>query len=273
MTRPGPAPRMQHRARKRFGQNFLEDFSVITRIINAIDIRETDHLVEIGPGKGALTESLVQQSRHLDVIEIDRDLAAYLRSRYAATENLTIHCTDALKTDFQSLTVGSEKLRIIGNLPYNISTPLLFHLLDQQANIRDMHFMLQKEVVDRICANPGSKTFGKLSVMIQFHCKTEALFNVPPHSFIPEPKVTSAVVRLTPRESPQYWVKNPDDFRSLVNQAFSKRRKTLRNALKGFLSAEEIESTGIDPTARAETLEIEDYTRLSDTYSATHVKQ
>lgn len=255
-----------HRPRKRFGQNFLQDSSVLFEILAAINARETDQIIEIGPGTGALTGSLLSQCHHLDVVEIDRDLAAHLDIRFSHSENLSIHCKDALNMNFSDFKTSTKKIRIIGNLPYNISTPLLFHLLEQQVCIQDMHFMLQKEVVDRICAKPGSKAFGKLSIMMQFHCKTEKLFDVLPHSFKPAPKVTSAFIRLVPRSPPKYSVNNLDAFQVLVKQAFSQRRKTLKNTLKGYLSADDIASVGVDPLARAETLDIGDYTRLSDLY-------
>lgn len=257
----------QHRPRKRFGQNFLQDSSVIFEILDAVNAQDGDKIVEIGPGTGALTGALLSQCRQLDVIEIDRDLAADLKRKFSDFSHFRIHCQDVLKVNFSEFQQSNQKIRVVGNLPYNISTPLLFHLLDQQqAYIQDMHFMLQKEVVERICANPGSKVFGKLSIMMQFYCQPEKLFDVMPKSFNPAPKVSSAFVRLSPRSSPKYTVDNMDTFQSLVKQAFSQRRKTLKNALKGFLSADDIASVGVDPLARAETLSIEDYTCLSDLY-------
>jgi 16S rRNA (adenine1518-N6/adenine1519-N6)-dimethyltransferase len=259
-----------HRPRKRFGQNFLHDPSVVSEILAAINPQPHEHLVEIGPGTGALTDPLLSRCGYLDVIEIDRDLAARLNIRYSRSTNLNVLCADALNVNFADFRRSGEPLRIIGNLPYNISTPLLFHLLEQHSCIRDMHFMLQKEVVDRICAVPGSKAFGKLSIMVQFHCAAVKLFEVSAHSFKPAPKVSSAVVRLTPRPSPEYSVSDIASLKMLVGQAFSRRRKTLSNALKGYLSADEIASIGIDPSERAETLAVADFARLSDLYSAKH---
>jgi 16S rRNA (adenine1518-N6/adenine1519-N6)-dimethyltransferase len=254
----------QIRARKRFGQHFLQDPSVTADILAAVNPQSHDHFVEIGPGTGALTVPLLARCGRLDVMEIDRDLAALLNRRLSAAEHLNIHCGDALKMNLADLQHSGEKIRVIGNLPYNISTPLLFHLLDQASCIQDMHFMLQKEVVDRICAEPGSKVFGKLSVMLQFCCVAEKLFEVSSRSFKPEPKVNSAIVQLTPRALEKQSVTDMNTFAALVGQAFSQRRKTLRNALKGYLSADEIAAAGIDPMARAETVDIAGYTRLSN---------
>ncbi|MCI0666497.1 MAG: 16S rRNA (adenine(1518)-N(6)/adenine(1519)-N(6))-dimethyltransferase RsmA [Methylococcaceae bacterium] len=256
---------LTHRPRKRFGQNFLHDPSVVSEILAAIDPKRHEHLVEIGPGTGALTDPLLSRCDCLDVIEIDRDLAAHLKIRFSVSANLNVVCADVLNVRLTDFRKCNEALRIIGNLPYNISTPLLFHLLEQQSCIQDMHFMLQKEVVDRICAEPGSKAFGRLSIMLQFLCEAEKLFEVSSNSFRPAPKVSSAVVRLTPRSFPEYPV-DVDAFKTLVGQAFSRRRKTLRNALKGYLSPEEIASTGVNPSARAETVDIAGFARLSDLY-------
>ncbi|MGH8550224.1 MAG: 16S rRNA (adenine(1518)-N(6)/adenine(1519)-N(6))-dimethyltransferase RsmA [Methylococcales bacterium] len=258
---------MIHRPRKRFGQNFLHDPSVVAEILAVIHPQRHEHLVEIGPGTGALTDPLLSRCDFLDAIEIDRDLAARLKIQYSGSAKLKVLCADALDVNFTDLRKSTEQLRIIGNLPYNISTPLLFHLLEQQSCIRDMHFMLQKEVVDRICAEPGSKVFGRLSVMLQFHCDAEKLFEVSSCSFRPAPKVNSAVVRLMPRPSPKYSVTDIAALKTLVGQAFSRRRKTLRNALNGYLSADEIASTGVSPSVRAETVGVADFTRLSDLYS------
>ncbi len=254
----------QYRPRKRFGQNFLQDPSVIADILTAVNPQPQDHFVEIGPGTGALTVPLLPRCDRLDVIEIDRDLAALLSRRFSAAANLNIFCGDALKVKLANFQRSGEKIRVIGNLPYNISTPLLFHLLDQASCIQDMHFMLQNEVVDRICAEPGSRIFGRLSVMLQFRCVAEKLFEVSSHSFKPPPKVSSAVVRLMPRPSAKVSVTDMDTFLAVVSQAFSQRRKTLRNALKGHLSADEIESAGVDPMTRAETVDIAGYSRLSN---------
>ncbi len=252
-----------HRARKRFGQNFLHDPGVIQRIIDAVKPKTGDNLVEIGPGLGALTEQLYQASGRLHVVELDRDLVERLQQRYGNAANFHIHSADALKFDFSAL-ADEHKLRIVGNLPYNISTPLLFHLMDQIDSIRDIHCMLQKEVVDRICAGPGDNNYGRLSVMIQYHCETQHLFNVTAAAFQPPPKVYSAILRLTPHAQPPIQVNDEALFARLVAQAFSQRRKTLRNSLKSFLNIEQIEAAGVAAGARPETLGLEDFARLSN---------
>jgi len=263
---------MTHRARKRFGQHFLHDQSVIDWILAAIDPQPNQHLVEIGPGKGALTERLLPRCRRLDIIELDRDLVALLRNRFADHDRLSIHSADALRFDFSKLSATDEKLRLIGNLPYNISTPLLFHLVDHRHCIADMHFMLQKEVVDRLSAGPGSKRYGKLSVMIQYHYQVEQLFDVPAEHFEPKPKVLSAIARLVPHKAPPVLVDNLNRLQQVVTQAFSQRRKNLRNALKPLFSETEIKALHIDPAARAETLGLEDFARLSN-YRSKHSKE
>ena len=257
---------MTHKARKRFGQNFLHDPGVIRRIVEAIHPLPDQRLVEIGPGQGAITLPLLQACGRLDVVELDRDLIAPLAGKATERGTLTIHQTDALKFDFQPL-ANDGPIRVIGNLPYNISTPLLFHLLDQAHCIEDMHFMLQKEVVNRMAASPGNGDYGRLSVMIQYHCRVIPLFNVSPGAFKPAPKVNSAFVRLIPYRKPPVDVKDPQQLGTLVRQAFSQRRKTLRNTLKGTLSATEISAVGIDPGARAETLALQDYAALANLIS------
>ncbi len=260
---------MMHRPRKRFGQNFLHDNQVIDEIISMINAQHTDHIVEIGPGKGALTEFLIGQCRQLDIIELDRDLVAVLNAKFKHANDLQIHCADALKIKFDDLLAGAEdKLRIVGNLPYNISTPLLFHLLDYSPIIDDMHFMLQKEVVNRICAQPGSKTYGRLSVMIQYHCSARKIIDVEAESFTPKPKVSSAVLRLVPHQQSNIRVKNLATFQNLVGRAFSQRRKTLRNSLRPLLSEDEIRLVKVNPNARAETLTVLEFAQLSDLYDS-----
>jgi 16S rRNA (adenine1518-N6/adenine1519-N6)-dimethyltransferase len=254
----------EHRARKRFGQNFLHDESVIEHIIASINPQAGERLVEIGPGLGALTGRLLEAAGRLDVVELDRDLIPKLAVKFASTGELLIHEADALKFDFRSLVNEGEQLRIIGNLPYNISTPLLFHLLDTAEIIRDMHVMLQKEVVDRMTASPGSSDFGRLTVMLQYRCKVTRLFAVGPESFSPAPKVESAIARLTPYASLPFTAKSEGALAKLVSQAFSQRRKMLRASLKGLLSIEQIEACGIDPTRRPETLSVQQFVRLSD---------
>ena len=240
--------------RKRFGQHFLHDPGVIRRILDAIAPVPEDRIVEIGPGRGALTWGLLQRARALDVIEIDRDLARSLQADSRATKNLRMHVADALDTDFLRLRADGGPLRIVGNLPYNISTPLLFRLLSQRAAIADMHFMLQKEVVDRMTAQPSNKTYGRLTVMLAAVAEVEKLFDVGPGAFQPPPKVWSAIVRLRPTLAPRFDIGNDGVLRMLVTAAFSHRRKMLSNGLKGLLTPEEIESCGIDSQLRPEAL-------------------
>jgi len=254
---------MAHTPRKRFGQNFLHDHTIIYNIISSIQARSGQHWVEIGPGQGALTEPLLNEGVRLDVVELDRDLVVLLKQKFKQYSNLQIHSADALRFDFSSLADG-EKLRIIGNLPYNISTPLMFHLLNNAYCIEDMHFMLQKEVVDRICAVPGSKKYGRLSVMMQYYCLPELLFEVPPESFDPIPQVMSAIVRLVPHLQPPVAVNDVSKLNRVVTQAFSQRRKTLRNSLKKLIAEEDIVGLGIDPTLRAESISLAEFARLSN---------
>jgi 16S rRNA (adenine1518-N6/adenine1519-N6)-dimethyltransferase len=253
-----------HIARKRFGQNFLHDHSVIANILNSLQTIPGQHWVEIGPGQGALTAPLLEKSITLDVVELDRDLVSLLKVKFKNCPQLNIHSADALKFDFTKLAKPGEKLHIIGNLPYNISTPLLFHLLDNASYIADMHFMLQKEVVDRICAAPGSKKYGRLSVMMQYHCTAECLFDVYPESFDPQPQVTSAIIKLIPHTTPPVVVRDKTLFNKVVTQAFSQRRKTLRNSLKKLVNEDSLQSLGIDPSARAETISLLDFANLSN---------
>lgn len=255
---------MAHTPRKRFGQNFLHDHNIIQNIISSIQAAPGQHWVEIGPGQGALTEPLLKENVRLDVVELDRDLVVLLRQKFKQYPDLQIHSADALRFDFSSLAGEGRKLRVIGNLPYNISTPLMFHLLDNAYCIEDMHFMLQKEVVDRICAVPGSKKYGRLSVMMQYYCSTELLFDVPPESFDPAPQVMSAIVRLIPHLQPPVMVDNVVKLNRVVTQAFSQRRKTLRNSLKKLIEEEAIAALGIDPTLRAESISLAEFARLSN---------
>jgi 16S rRNA (adenine1518-N6/adenine1519-N6)-dimethyltransferase len=254
---------VNHTARKRFGQNFLHDQSVIANIIGSLQAKPNQHWVEIGPGLGALTKPLLAQTQRLDVVELDRDLVVLLKDKFKDHTDFEIHSADALRFDFSTLAKDGEKLRIIGNLPYNISTPLMFHLLETSACIEDMHFMLQKEVVDRICAEPGSKQYGRLSVMMQYYCATETLFEVPPESFDPIPKVISAVVRLIPHHKPPVIVEDVAKLNRVVTEAFSQRRKTLRNSLKKLIGEEQISALGIDPSQRAETIPLSGFAQLS----------
>lgn len=249
------------RHRKRFGQHFLTDPGAIDAIVRAIAPSDDDCIVEIGPGRAAITEPISHRCKSFHAIEIDRDIVARLRKRYADNANVTIHECDALTFDFTSL--GSS-LRIIGNLPYNISTPLLFHLLLQRAVISDMHFMLQKEVVDRMAAPPGNKTYGRLSIMLGAYFDIEALFDVDRSAFDPPPDVTSAVVRLRPRPEDEIGVADADRLSSVVATAFSQRRKTLRNALRDVASEEDLDAIGIDPKLRPENIDIADWIALAN---------
>ncbi len=254
---------MSHRPRKRFGQNFLHDPGVIRRIVEAIGPRPGQTMVEIGPGQGALTCELLPALGRLDVVELDRDLIRPLSERCGDKGELRIHQADALRFDFRTLTPGPRTLRVVGNLPYNISTPLLFHLIDQIDAVQDMHFMLQKEVVERLVARPGSHAWGRLAIMIQYHCRSEMLFTVGPGAFRPAPKVESAVVRLVPHATPPVDV-NPDTLRRLVATAFAHRRKTLRNNLRGLLDPDTITALGIDPALRPERLTLDQFATLAN---------
>ena len=254
----------KHRARKRFGQHFLIDSNVVTQIIAAINPQKNDHIVEIGPGLGVLTEDLLSCVSEMDAVELDRDIIPLLTKRCEKLGSLTIHEADALQFDFKTLTGDKRPLRIVGNLPYNISTPLMFHLIESSQIICDMHFMLQKEVVNRLAAQPGNKDYGRLSVMMQFYCRVDSLFDVPPESFDPPPKVNSAVVRLVPYSKPPVKVNEVKVLEKVVTQAFSQRRKTLRNTLKPLLSAEKMKDLGIDPVRRAETLSLEEFAILAN---------
>jgi 16S rRNA (adenine1518-N6/adenine1519-N6)-dimethyltransferase len=249
-----------HVARKRFGQHFLADRSVIERIIAAIDPRPADHMVEIGPGLGALTGPLLERVGHLHVVEIDRDLSAGLRRGYPP-ERLTVHEGDALRFDFAAL---PAPLRVVGNLPYSISTPLLFHLAGAASRCTDLHFMLQKEVVDRMTAMPSTPEYGRLSVMLQYRFRMERLLTVAPGAFRPPPKVHSALARLVPRPAPGLPAEDESAFARVVAKAFSMRRKTLRNALSGLISAADLADIGIDPGLRGEVLPVSAFVAIAN---------
>lgn len=253
-----------HIPRKRFGQHFLHNQHIIQRIVTSIAPQPEQHLVEIGPGKGALTLPLLQYGCPLDVIELDRDLIELLRQKTLSFNQLRIHQADVLTYDFKQLIADSQPLRIVGNLPYNISTPLLFHLLKNANHIQDMFFMLQKEVVERMIAAPASSEYGRLSVMLQYHCEIKKLFDVSPGAFYPPPKVNSSIVQLIPHSIPPVDVLNQKRFAQIVTLAFSQRRKTLRNTLKTILDAVQIEGAGIDPQARAETLSLQAFAQLAN---------
>lgn len=250
---------MSHKPRKRFGQNFLQNQSIISQILAALNLQPQDKVVEIGPGMGALTRPLLQRLNKLVAIEIDRDLQALLTEQFDA--RLTLIAADALTIDYAQWGSG---LRVIGNLPYNISTPLMLHLLSFKGHILDMHFMLQKEVVLRLAGQPGSRDYGRLSVMTQYLCEVEPLFDVPPEAFFPPPKVESAVVRLIPHTVSPYPPVQLDVLQAVVAKSFSMRRKTLANNLKPVISADQLLSLGIEPGARPEQISVMDYVKLSN---------
>jgi len=257
-----------HRARKRFGQNFLHDPGVIARIIEAIRPQRDDLLVEIGPGLGALTRPLLERLAHLHVVELDRDLVQRLRDEFPPAR-VTVHQADALDFDFCALARPDDTsdtrrvMRVVGNLPYNISTPLLFHLLENSPCVADMTFMLQKEVVDRLAAAPDSADYGRLSVMAQYRVAVDRLFNVGSGAFKPAPRVDSSVVRLVPHSQPPVEAGNPDALSRVVRAAFAHRRKTLRNNLSELFTTDRLVELGIDPQRRAETLSLQEFATLS----------
>lgn len=259
---------MNHTPRRRFGQNFLHDQNVIHKIVAAINPQPGEHLVEIGPGRGALTCQLLPLVGEMDAVELDRDLIPLLESECGPIGELTIHSSDVLKFDFSSLHEGGRPLRIIGNLPYNISTPLIFYLLKNVGIILDMHFMLQKEVVERMAAAPGSSAYGRLSVMVQRYCRVERILTIGPGAFNPPPKVDSSVVRLTPWKSPPVNIDDEGRFQDVVKAAFSQRRKTLRNSLRSLVTTEQFESAGVDPVRRAQTLSLEEFAKLANATTA-----
>ncbi len=246
---------MSHRPRKRFGQHFLHDPVVIGKIVRAVNPRPGELLVEIGPGLGAITAPLLERARTLHVVEIDRDLAASLQAGLVDRGTLIVHNVDALRFDFRTLAAPGERIRLVGNLPYNISTPLLFHLLEQRECIEDMHFMLQREVVRRMTADVGTKQYGRLTVMLSAYCRVERLFDIGPGAFRPAPRVHSSIVRVCPWRKAPFPLTDPAVFSAIVNRAFSKRRKTLKNALEGLLTESDILAAGADAGARPETLE------------------
>ncbi len=251
----------QHRARKRFGQHFLTDPGVIDAILRSIHATADDVVVEIGPGQGAITDGLAEQAGELHLVELDRDLVAKLREKYADRDHITVHEGDALAFDFASL---GDRLRVVGNLPYNISTPLMFHLLESRDSIVDMHFMLQKEVVDRMAAQPGTKAYGRLGIMLGCYLNIESLFDVEPSAFSPPPEVMSAIVRLDPLPPGTFEIADEVALSKLVAKAFMKRRKTIRNGLRDEATAEDFEAAGIDPSQRPEQIQIEQFVALSN---------
>lgn len=250
-----------HKARKRFGQNFLVSEYVINEIIRTISAQSDQHIVEIGPGLGVLTDQLVASGAKVTAIELDRDLADRLNRQFATKTNFELIQSDALQIDFTNL--SDRKIRVVGNLPYNISTPLMFRLLEAAQQITDMHFMLQKEVVKRLAAEPGTSAWGRLGIMVQYRCQVDELIEVPPDSFDPPPKVDSAIVRLSPRE-PKMEARNLATLEKVVRIAFNKRRKTLRNALKEMYTEDQIRALEIDPSLRPENLSLEQYVALAN---------
>tara|TARA_B110000091_G_scaffold159130_1_gene169497 strand:+ start:494 stop:1309 length:816 start_codon:yes stop_codon:yes gene_type:complete len=253
-----------HQAKKRFGQNFLHNDAVISDIVDAINPEPGESLVEIGPGLGALTEPVIERAKKLSVIELDRDLAHRLRHHPFLAPHLTIYETDALKFDFSQLVKDDKPLRIFGNLPYNISTPLIFHLLTFNDKVQDMHFMLQKEVVERMAASHNSKTYGRLSIMTQYQCQVIPVMEIGPEAFKPAPKVDSAIVRLVPHKIIKNPVKNIKSLNQVCLAAFNQRRKTIRNSFKKLLSSDQLESLGINPGLRAENLSVDDFIMLAN---------
>lgn len=253
----------QHQARKRFGQNFLTDRSIIDRIVRGINPVPGDKLVEIGPGLGALTCPLLQQAGELDVIELDRDIIPKLSHNCGHLGKLRVHQCDVLDFDFSQL-ASDRSLRIIGNLPYNISTPIIFHLVEQASLIRDTYFMLQKEVVERLAAHPNSADYGRLTIMTQLHFAITPLFLVPPQAFSPQPRVESAIVRLVPHTTPIVELHNQQTFADLVKQAFSQRRKTLHNTLKDLCNDDMLQLAGIHPGQRAQELSLAQFASLAN---------
>ena len=251
---------MQHIPRKRFGQHFLHERGVITRIVDEMNLNANDHVVEIGPGLGALTDYLLPKLTRLDVVELDRDLAKMLHERYPS-EKLIVHEGDALAFDFATL---GAPLRLVGNLPYNISTPLLFHFAKFRERMQDGHFMLQREVVERMVAAPSTPAYGRLSVSLQLDFEMESLFRIGPGAFTPPPKVDSAIVRMTPLRQNHFDLNDREVFSDIVNRAFMQRRKTLRNSLRDYLSPTDFAAVDIDPMARAENLGVADYVRIAN---------
>lgn len=254
----------QHKARKRFGQNFLIDHGIIRDIVRSVHPHKDDVIVEIGPGKGAITQLLADACDNLNVIELDRDLVPWLKVKFEKHPNFQLFQADALQFDFAQLIKNDKPLRIVGNLPYNISTPLIFHLLSYTNKVQDMHFMLQKEVVKRMAARPGESAYGRLGIMVQYYCAVEDLFDVPPASFDPAPKVDSAIVRLIPYKELPHIANNIKTFETLVNVAFQQRRKTLRNSLKQLLSAEQMEGLPVDLSLRPEEISLSEYVAMSN---------
>lgn len=269
MTSPSSPPAgFTAPAKKQFGQHFLADTHYVDKIVMAVNPKAGDRLVEIGPGQGAITFPLLRKHPELTVIEFDRDLIAPLTAAAAPLGELTIIHRDVLQVNFSELAEPGKQIRLVGNLPYNISSPILFHALDHAAAISDMTFMLQKEVVDRMAAGPGSKVYGRLSVMLQAYCRVDSLFIVPPGAFRPPPKVDSAVARLVPHDPASVGINDHARFAEVVRAAFGQRRKTLRNALNGVCTPEQFEAAGVRPDARAEQIEVAQFIALANAPAA-----
>lgn len=262
---------MQHIPRKRFGQHFLRDQMIIQRIIDAIHPSTRDHLVEIGPGQGAMTVPLLKEVKQLEVVELDRDLIPELERRTERLGKLTVYSADALEFDFASIKQDDRKLRVVGNLPYNISTPLIFHLLTYSAIISDMVFMLQKEVALRLAAQPSTDDYGRLSVMVQYHCAVELLFDVPATAFYPPPQVKSSIVQLTPYPTPPFPANDYKLFAEIVKLAFGQRRKTLRNSLKELVSDDAWAHINIHSNLRPENLSVQDFVAIANAMQGSQI--
>ena len=271
MRRDAKLPRLasglSHQIRKRFGQNFLHDKHVISKILGAVSPTKNDHILEIGPGFGAITKQLAQSGAKLDCIELDADLAASLKTEYREYKSVNILQADALKFDLNSIATEKNSLRVVGNLPYNISTPLIFHLLKSSYLIRDMTFMLQLEVIQRMVSKVGSKSYGRLGLMVQYYCEVEHLFNIASDAFVPRPKVVSALARLTPHKSPEVTAKDPECLKTVIQTAFNQRRKTIRNSLSTLVSESLLEEILVNKKLRPENLTLQDYVRISDAIS------
>jgi 16S rRNA (adenine1518-N6/adenine1519-N6)-dimethyltransferase len=261
-----------HRARKRFGQHFLHDRNIINKILRAIDPKQNDNLLEIGPGQGALTLPLLNYCAQLTAIELDRDLIPILQQAAVQSGGLNVINADILKFELGNLP-HPERLRIVGNLPYNISTPLMFHLMDSISQVRDMHFMVQKEVAKRIVAGVGTRDYGRLSVMLQYYCECQYLFDVAPGCFTPPPKVDSAIIRLTPHRNPVVRLKDFNTFREIIQTAFNQRRKTIANSLKAIVSPQTIDACKLDRRLRAENLTLQEFANLANAVSSGDIRE
>ena len=265
---PKLASGLPHQIRKRFGQNFLQDEHVISKIMDAVSPAEEDHILEIGPGFGAITRQLAKSGARIDCVEIDTDLATSLKTEYKEYESINILEYDALKFDISTIASTKRPLRVVGNLPYNISTPLIFHLLKSSDLIKDMTLMLQLEVIQRMVSKVGSKNYGRLGLMVQYHCEVEHLFNIASDAFFPRPKVVSALARLKPRKASKVTVKDPECFKKVIQTAFNQRRKTVRNSLRSLASDSLLEEIPVNKSLRPENLTLREYIKISNAISA-----